>query len=80
MGKFMKGYIRKEPDLSPTASSFWMGSHAMAVGVKGKPWRKVWNKKKKTINLTELGNINVKNKWKKVTNMTYFYSIYKKDN
>lgn len=45
--KFKKGYILREPDLSPIARSFWTGSYASAVGECGNPCRNVCNEKEK---------------------------------
>lgn len=38
---FKKGYILRDPDLSPIAKSFCTGSYASAVGECGNPCRKV---------------------------------------
>lgn len=44
--KFKKGYILREPDLSPIARSFWTGSYASAVGECGNPCRNVCNERR----------------------------------
>lgn len=49
---YKKGYIRRDPDLSPIAKSFWTGSYPSAVGECGKPCRKVCNWKKKLVKIS----------------------------